>query len=146
MNEPGFNKVGESEQWLYGPRKLLLCGFTIFEQVPFLAMLQKIEFPDLPVVFITDHQAEEKIKDLFKLSNTSGMGTNSTLERATIMAGITELELHLLIRGYRDTGLPAQLWAALTPTSENWTLNALLKELSAEREEFKKMKQKKQGS
>ncbi len=146
MNEPGFKKAGETEQRLYGPRKLLVCGFAASEHEPFWAMLQKMEFPELSVVFITDDQAEEIIKELFELQDKSGMGTNSTLERATIMAGITELELNLLIRGYRETGLPSQLWAALTPTSENWTLSALLKELSAEREEFKKMKQKKQGS
>lgn len=146
MNEPGFKKVGENEQRLYGPRKLLVCGFAASEQEPFLTMLQKMEFPELPVVFAADDQAEIPLKSLFDLHDKSGLGTDSTLERATIMAGITELELNLLIRGYRQTGLPSQLWAALTPTSENWTLSALLKELSAEREEFKNMKQKQQGS
>jgi hypothetical protein len=52
---------------------------------------------------------------------------------ALIMAGITEAELHRLMEGYRQAGLPWPLWATLTPISETWTLRALLKELAAER-------------
>jgi hypothetical protein len=36
------------------------------------------------------------------------------------------------MNAYRQAGLPAQLWATLTPVSENWTLAALLKELATE--------------
>jgi hypothetical protein len=32
--------------------------------------------------------------------------------------------------------MQASLWAALTPTSETWTLKALLEELSAERRQL----------
>jgi hypothetical protein len=33
---------------------------------------------------------------------------------------------------YRQAGLPAQLWATLTPLSENWLLAELLNELVKE--------------
>ena len=50
------------------------------------------------------------------------------------MSGFTQEELHTLMNGYRKAGLPAQLWATLTPVSENWTLETLLIELSKEDE------------
>jgi hypothetical protein len=40
--------------------------------------------------------------------------------------------------GYRQQGLPAQLWATLTPTSEGWTIKSLLDELDAERRAFQR--------
>jgi hypothetical protein len=39
---------------------------------------------------------------------------------------------------YRLAELPSQLWATLTPTSENWSVNNLLEELAAESEAIKK--------
>ena len=50
------------------------------------------------------------------------------------MSGIRENELHRIMGGYRRMGLPTQLWATLTPLSEQWHLGTLLEELAAERE------------
>jgi hypothetical protein len=58
---------------------------------------------------------------------------------AIIMAGITENELHQLIASYRRAGLPNPMWATLTPTSENWTLRELLKELAVEKAALEKV-------
>ncbi|MFZ5515926.1 MAG: DUF3783 domain-containing protein [Candidatus Zhuqueibacterota bacterium] len=146
MENGSFKKVGESEATIYGPRKLLVCGFSTAEQGRFLAMLHEHQFSDIPVVFVADELSDAILKDLLALPSSTGAGVDSALERATIMAGVTERELNLLINSYRATQLPSQLWAALTPTSENWTLSQLLKELSTEREEFRKMKQRKQQS
>ncbi len=67
------------------------------------------------------------------LTGGTGAGQDSTLPRAVIMAGITENELHILMAAHREAGLARPLWAALTPTSESWTLKALLDELDQER-------------
>ena len=52
------------------------------------------------------------------------------------MAGISENELHRLMTVCKKAGMRNALWAALTPTSETWTLAALLAELSAERRQM----------
>jgi hypothetical protein len=41
---------------------------------------------------------------------------------------------------YRQAGLPTQLWATLTPISENWLLGHLLNELVKENEILKEKK------
>lgn len=38
-------------------------------------------------------------------------------------------ELHKIMSAYRYAELPRQLWATLTPVSENWTVAQLLEEL-----------------
>jgi len=146
MDNASFKKVEETEATLHGPRKLLVCGFSSAEHLQFLAMLQEMELSDIPVVFIADEQSDFVLKDLFALPPSTESSVDSALARATIMAGVTERELNRIINRYRAARLPSQLWAALTPTSEHWTLNRLLTELSAEREEFEKMKQKKSST
>jgi hypothetical protein len=68
----------------------------------------------------------------------SGMGEHSPMKRAIIMSGLTQKELHTLMSVYRATGMSSQLWASLTPISENWTLKNLLNELESESEAMKK--------
>jgi len=48
------------------------------------------------------------------------------------MCGLTQNELHLLMSGSRQAGMKPPLWATLTPSSETWTVQDLLKELVAE--------------
>ncbi|MBW1819490.1 MAG: DUF3783 domain-containing protein, partial [Deltaproteobacteria bacterium] len=77
------------------------------------------------------------------LNGEAGEGRDaaSTMRRAGIMSGFAQEELHRLLKGYRESGLPAILWATLTPVSENWFLKDLLEELAAEAEAFRKRKQ-----
>jgi hypothetical protein len=65
------------------------------------------------------------------------MGEPADLPRAVIMSGFTQNEVHRIMSAYRQAGLPAQLWATLTPVSENWLLGDLLEELLKEDEFFK---------
>jgi len=56
------------------------------------------------------------------------------------MSGFTQKELHKLMTAYRQAELPSQLWATLTPISENWSIANLLEELAAEAEAIKKQR------
>ncbi|NNL43659.1 MAG: DUF3783 domain-containing protein, partial [Desulfobacterales bacterium] len=51
-------------------------------------------------------------------------------------------ELHRLLTTYRKAGFASQLWASLTPVSEEWPLENLLNELQAEK---KSMENKRKG-
>jgi hypothetical protein len=57
---------------------------------------------------------------------------------AIVMSGLTEQELHYTMATYKKKGLPRPLWATLTPTSQNWTVAALVDELNGERLHFEK--------
>ncbi len=134
MNDTStFSRVERSANRLYGPRVLLVCGFTAEGQSAIVEQIQTAGIDSLSVVFATTADLETQLGALFKREGLSGRNEPSRMPAALIMAGIKEAELHALMARYRSAGLPWPLWATLTPTSETWTLRALLKELAAER-------------
>ena len=141
MTDAGFQKVTQSDNLLYGPRKLLLCGFPAGAQPKFIRLLKMIGLSEMPMVWVSEDQADNRLADLVQLEDGSGAGASSELPRAIIMSGISQMELHLLMSGCRKSGMRQPLWATLTSTSETWSIQNLLKELAAEHEAMKKSRQ-----
>ena len=133
MADAKFEKVTRSDKPFYGQRKLLVCGFDGKAQPKFKNLLQIAGIKDIPIVWAVSGQAETVLAELFSLPDNTGSDISSTLPRATIVSGITENELHRLMNMARKTGMKPALWAALTPTSETWSVKELLAELNAER-------------
>ena len=140
MSDAEFQKVTQTDDSLYGPRKLLLCGFAAEVQSKFNELLKMIGLTELPLVWVTEDQADTRVGDLIQLKDGSGTGASSTLPRAIIMAGISQKELHILMSGCRQSGMQQPLWATLTPTSETWAIKELLKELAAEHKAMQQRK------
>ena len=138
MTDAKFEKVTLSDQSLYGPEKLVVCGFPAAAHPKFETVLEMAGLQNTPVVWAADHQVDSTLSDLYNLPPGSGRGVSSTLPRAIIVSGITEKQLHALMGVCRQTGMKQALWATLTPTSETWTLKNLLAELSAERQALRK--------
>ncbi len=140
MNDGGFERVTHSDRALYGTRKLLLCGFPVPAQSKFGTVLQMAGLAELPVVWVDEARQDDTLSNLFDLPHGTGEGKASTLDRAVIVGGITEKQLHALMSTCRKTGMRQTLWAVLTPTSENWSLSSLLSELNAERKALARRK------
>ncbi len=138
MNQNTFQKVGKSSTRMYGPEKILVCGYASKEQNEFLRFLTELGLDHIPVIFVTEADIGVTLRELLKRNGGSGMGEDSVLKRAVIMSGFTQDNLHLLISAYRKAGLPSQLWATLTPTSENWPIGFLLQELEKEAQAMKR--------
>jgi len=139
MNESSpFSRVSRTSQVLYGPRKLLICGFTAEGQAFLDDVIATSAITDLALIYACSSDLEISLTDILAQPANTGRGQASRMPAAIVMAGITENELHLLMSSYRSAGLPNPLWATLTPTSENWTLRQLLTELSAERKALEK--------
>jgi hypothetical protein len=140
MTDDGFQKVDQSDNLLYGPRKLLLCGFAAEAQPKFIALLDMIALSSIPLVWVTQDQADIHVGELVQLEDGAGTGASSELPRAIIVSGISQNELHTLMAGCRKSGMQQPLWATLTPTSESWPIQNLLKELAAEHRAMQKIK------
>lgn len=140
MTNVGFEKVVPSEKKLYGPRKLLLCGFSAQSQTKFEMLLEMTGINNLPLVWVAEDQFNETLSALFALPGGSGAGKNSDLPRALVLGGVTQQELHQLMSGCRQAGMRQALWAVLTSTSEHWKLGDLLRELAAEHEAMARKK------
>ena len=132
MSEGGFEKVSPTDEPMYGPRKLLICGFPADAHPKFTKFLEIIGLSDLPKIWVAEAQAGSLISEVLALEDNTGWGVSSELPRAIIMCGLTQNELHLLMSGSREAGMKPPLWATLTPTSETWAVQDLLKELAAE--------------
>ena len=141
MSEGKFDKIQQSDERMFGPKGILVCGYPPSEHRFFALFMEKAGFSDRPVIFPTTEDAEKTLKGLLGLATGSGMGESTDLPRAIIMSGFTQNEVHRIMVAYRQAGLPAQLWATLTPVSENWLLGDLLRELVKENEFFKKKKE-----
>lgn len=126
---------------MYGTRGILVCGYSLSEQPLFMSFMEQTGFQDLGVVFVTTNQSTKTLKELLALPDRSGQGETSDMRRAIVMSGFMQKELHKLMAAYRLAELPSQLWATLTPTSENWSVTNLLEELAAESDAIKKQKE-----
>lgn len=140
MSEGEFEKVSASDKPMYGPRKLLICGFSADIQPHVAKLLEILRLSDVPRIWVTEEHAGSLISDLLALEDNTGFGVSSELPRAIIMCGLTQKELHMLMSGSREAGMKPPLWATLTPTSETWTVLDLLKELAAEHEAMRRKK------
>ena len=141
MSEGKFEKIQESDERMYGPKGILVCGYPPAEHRFFALFMEKAGFSDRPIIFAKTEDAGRPVKELLGLTTESGIGEPTDLPRAVIMSGFTQNEVHRIMVAYRQAGLPAQLWATLTPVSENWLLSDLLRELVKENEFFKKKKE-----
>ena len=131
MDGGTFSKVEKSSKTMYGPRRILACGYTLDEQTGFHYVLRKIQLEDIPVKFLGDADGSKTLKTILEEAET-GVTEHSSLRRAVIMSGLTQAELHGLISSHRESGLPYPLWANLTPVSETWLLKDLLEALTQE--------------
>ena len=125
---------------MYGPRKLLVCGYPETEQRTLLSLLKEKGLNTFPVIFATNGDLQRTLKEVLDSDDRQGQGESFDMKRAVIMSGFTQKELHTLMSAYRGCELPVQLWATLTPISENWSLADLLDELAAEAEAIKKQR------
>lgn len=139
MSQGTFNKVKPTDRRMFGPRKLLVCGWPAGQQSELLQLLEKIGITEAPVIFLTDDQLDQALEQVLELPHCSGLGQTSNTPRAVVLSGLTEQELHAVISAYRRRRLPEQLWASLTPTSARWPVRRLLRELASEREAFQRM-------
>lgn len=144
MSDGTFEKVGMTEERMFGPRKILVIGFPPEDQTRLRALLAEIGLTDIPAVFAATSQGATRVGELLELPDGAGQGQESALPRAVILSGLTQKELHTVLQQYPAAGLPVPLWATLTDTSAGWPLSDLLKELAAEREFFQRQQQQQQ--
>ena len=127
-----FSKVGASEKALFGPRKLLLCGFGSEAQAKFAQVAESAGVGDVPQVVATAADADTPLAELMAHPGGRGAGEASELPRAIIVGGIREAQLIRLMSVSRQAGMRPPLWACLTPVSQSWPLARLLAELARE--------------
>ena len=134
MTDGTFERVTDSDKALYGPPKVVFCGFPAKAHPALNALMEMADLGAVPVIYAGTAHGTETLGGLFELPGGSGEGIDSDLPRAVIVGGISEKALQQLMGAARASRMQPPLWAVLTPVSESWTLVDLLRELAAERE------------
>jgi hypothetical protein len=148
MADATFEKLDPSEQPLYGPRRLILCGFDATARHNFEKLIRIAEIEPLDCLWAGEAEGRLDLKTLFEKpldeSSEPGPTPNEPVHpRSIIAGGLMQSEFHRLMNLSREVGMPATFWAVLTPISQTWTLNDLLRELAAERAAMAARKQQK---
>lgn len=102
-------RLKKSKKRMYGPTKLLVCGYEAPEHQAFLEFLEQLGFRSIPGIFVGQTNSHVALKELLRRDDRSGLGEDSSLKRAVIMSGFTQDNLHFLISAYRKANLPQQL-------------------------------------
>ena len=139
MTATGFTSVGHSAKRLFGPRKILVCGYTPDQQNTLCGALKKLpECDTLPMIFARPDDLETTLENIFAREDNQMQQTAAPGPAVIIMAGLMEHELHLIMAEHKKTPLASPIWATLTPTSATWKLGDLFQELGREKEALHK--------
>ncbi len=121
----------ESNERMFGPRAILLCGLSQREQTVVEGFARKFE--NLPITVAVEQDLSSTVGQLVKRADRIGFGQEADLPSLVLMSGLTEAQVHEFMALYKKADLSKPLWATLTPTSATWLLSDLLRELEAER-------------
>ena len=67
MSDNTFTRVPRSDKRLYGPLKLLLCGFPAQAQPKMALVLEAVGMAEVPVIWLTEDQADNSLLELLEL-------------------------------------------------------------------------------
>ncbi len=137
-NTGTFSAIGKGDAPMFGTAAVLVAGYSVDEQKTLRDLLAAHDLEHLPLVFIDAALQKETLGDLAAQPELSANGRPSELRRAIVLSGLRETELHRLMKAYRLSGMPRQLWASMTPVSTDWPMRTLLDELGKEKEDLRK--------
>ena len=134
-----FKKVGSSKRKMYGKHEaVLICGYNSELKAQLSNLIKKIGIT-AKIIFPDNELGTKTLKEILEMPDNYGFEKDSDFKPNINISGLTEEDFHKILDLFRNSGLPAPLIAALTPTSENWTIPALQKELEAEAAAFEQM-------
>ena len=67
MTESTFSRVEKTDKRLYGPRKLIVCGYAAEDRPALRALVDGLEIDDLPLVFAATARARAGAISLARL-------------------------------------------------------------------------------
>jgi hypothetical protein len=139
MTPSSFKPVGQSDNRLFGPRKVLVHGLDPRDRQRLITHLATTkEFGDLPLLCPGREDLSCTLEELFAREDQNASDDHVLASPFVIMGGLLEHELHAFMKIYKSLQLPRPIWATLTPISATWSLGDLLTELTREHQTMNK--------
>jgi hypothetical protein len=143
VEDTTFKAVGDSDERLHGHPAIMVAGHPAAEQVTVKALLTALGMTEVALVVVTTDTLDVSLATLSQRADGTGLGEEAHVPRAAIMSGLTERQLHAVMKGYGTSGLARPIWASVTPTNSSWPVKAMLVELLKEREALREAMQRK---
>ncbi len=134
-----MKKIEDSNNKLYGNYAVLFVGFEKDNHDKLIDTVKNYN-NSMKILFAKSEDTEKSLKDVFSQENLYGYNNESLSTKAVIMSGFKENEIVSFMKLIRSLGFDKNLWAVLTPTSKDWSLTDLLKELEEESKAMKKLR------
>lgn len=131
-DEATFESIDQDDAPGIGPAAVLLAGYGPEADAPVVALLTAAGALGHRVLRVTREMLQGTLA--MALGDPGGGAALGAAElpRVAILSGLSGRQLHAVIDGWRETGLPRPIWASTTPNNLTFGLRDLLKELLAE--------------
>lgn len=132
MPDETFEPLGHDDGQGTGPPTVLLCGFTAQEEPAMAALLARVDAPHHRVLRCSQEMVAQTLGEALASPNPGPPVPAEALPRVVILSGLSGRQLHGVIDGFAEAGLPRPIWASVTPHNLGLRVRDLLRELLAE--------------
>jgi hypothetical protein len=132
MNDGTFREFDQDEKGAFGPRSVLLCGFSVEETAKICDLLKVAGAPGHRVILCTDAMIGKSVEEALETTDVSDPLPSERLPRVMVLSGLAGQQVRALIDSYAATGLRRPIFAVSTPSNLGFSLRDLLVELLKE--------------
>ncbi|CAI0410935.1 unnamed protein product [Linum tenue] len=125
-----------SDDPVFGPPALLLLGFEVEEAAKIQQLLQEMGGEFLKLVFCTEDMISRSLWEAMNTDqpNLEVVKVAKSLPRICFLSGLSGEEMMMFIDAFPETGVEAEVFAAMVPNSADKSLYELVEEIMGDHE------------
>ncbi len=136
--EATFKSVSDNDHAkFFGDRALIISGYQQ-DEINIIKQYTNKVLGNVKLCFISEKNYQNKIEEIIQSEEQQ---ENFEYQKAIILGGIKQKELHYFISNFKYTKLARPLFAAMTEHNAKWNFSDLVEELAKEREEISRQLQ-----
>lgn len=138
--DASFESLDRNDSAGPGPRACLLCGLETTLAPSISLLLQENGVGSHKLVFCTKVMLDDSLGAALRGASGDPPLPPEALPQVVVLSGMTGQQIHGIIDGWREAGLPTPVWASSTPSNLEFPLRTLLQELLAEQRAMARQK------
>eukprot|EP00884_Botryococcus_braunii_P008590 jgi/Botrbrau1/17732/Bobra.0166s0152.2 len=141
LNPDSQEGLGGTSEGLFGPLACLLIGFLHSEVDIFRAFMNEMEADIVKVISCSNKMLEWRLGDALEAPVPPYEQLKLGTPRAVILSGMYAAEVLEVISCYKDSGLPATMWAGAVPGNWDRKVQTLISDMAKEEKLMKEREQ-----
>lgn len=136
-----FKQIDE-DGTLPGPRAVFVSGYSEESHKVLLDFLEEKEILELDLVPCRIDDLEKKVEEVLENHSEGELVAPEKLPPVMLWSGISHRELDLIIRNFKDNGLPRPIFATTTPHNLEFPIKTLMRHLLEDQREIREAQKK----